>query len=104
MDVQRAVARRFEERLRKKQAVSRHHEGVGANGAYSRYFGRRLQACRLKDFEASRGRETFHGTGYPSQASTGGSIGLRKDQDDLVPGRHEGRQSPLSELRRAGED
>jgi len=58
----------------------------------------------LADFEASRGREAFDGTGYWSQASTGGSIGLRKDQDDLVPRRHEGRQSPLSELGRAGED
>jgi hypothetical protein len=68
------------------------------------HFGRRFQACRLADFEASRGREAFHRTGYRSQASTGGSIGLRQHQEDLVPGSHEGRQGPLSELGRTGED
>ena len=104
MDVQRAAARRIEERLRKEQAVSRHDEGVGAKGADLVHFGRRFQACRLADFEAARRREAFHRTGDRSQASTGGSIGLRQHQDDLVPRRHEGRQSPLSELGRAGED
>jgi hypothetical protein len=104
MDVQRAVARRVEERLRKEQAVGRHHEGVGAEGANVLHLGRRFQACRLADFEASRGREAFYRTGHGSQASTGGSIGLRKDQDDLVPRRDERRQRPLSELGRAGED
>ena len=104
MDVQRAVRRRFEEGLRKEQPVSRHHEGVGAKGAYQLHFGRRFQACRLADFEASRGREALYRTGYRSQTSTGGSIGLRQYQDDLVPGRNEGRQSPLSELGRTGED
>ena len=104
MYVHRALRRRFEERLRQQQAVSRHHEGVGAKAAYLLQFGRRFQACRLADFEASRGREAFHRTGHRSQTPTGGSIGLRQHQDDLVPRRHQGRQRPLSELGRAGED
>jgi hypothetical protein len=58
----------------------------------------------LADFEAARRCEAFYRTRHGSQASTGGSIGLRKHQDDLMPRRHEGRQRPLSELGRAGED
>jgi hypothetical protein len=104
MDVQRTVTRRFEQRLRKEQAVSRHHEGVGAKRAYLLHFRRSFQACRLADFEASRSREALHRTGHPPQASTRGSIGLRQHQDDLVTRRHQGRQSPLSELGRTGED
>ena len=90
--------------MRKEQAVGRHHQGVSAEGTHLLYLGRRFQACRLADFEPSRGRKAFHGAGYGLQPATRGSIGLGKDQDDLVSRRNEGRQSPLSELGRAGED
>jgi hypothetical protein len=38
------------------------------------------------------------------QTAPGGAIGLGEDENDLVPGFDDARQSPLSELGRTGED
>jgi hypothetical protein len=59
---------------------------------------------RLKKCHAVRRGETLDWTRRRLQASTRRPVGLRQYQDDFVACGQQARQSPLSELGRAGED
>jgi hypothetical protein len=62
------------------------------------------QSVGLKHGDTAPNREPLDCTGLGLQATTGGTVGLRKYRDQLVAFGHQTRQRPLSELRRAGED
>ena len=104
MDVQRAVARCIEQGWRQESAVRRDDQRVGRERPDLLDFARRFEAWGLKDRDAARRGIAFDRAFSRTQAATGGTIRLGEDQDNLVARRHEGRQSPLSELGRAGED
>jgi hypothetical protein len=104
VDVQRAVWRHVQERLREEQAVSGDHQRVRACGAQALDLAIGLQAGRLTDGDAVVEREALHGARERAQAAACGTVRLRQDQRDFMTCAREARQSPLSELGRTGED
>jgi hypothetical protein len=63
-----------------------------------------FQPVRLKKRETMRCREPLDRTRRRLQASTRRPVGLRQHQGDFVACGQQARQSPLSELGRAGEN
>jgi len=98
------VAAGVEQLARQQQAIGRDDKRIGAHGAHLLHLGSAFQPGRLENSDAPRGGEALHRARQRLQAATGRTVGLRKDEGDVVACGREARQSPLSELGRSGED
>jgi hypothetical protein len=65
---------------------------------------RGLQRFGLENLQPSRLREALYRARDRKQAAAGSTVGLGKNQTDLVPGVKQAQQRPLSESRCAGKD
>jgi len=65
---------------------------------------RGLQRFGLENLQPSRPREALYRARDRTQAAAGSTVGLGKNQTNLVPGVKQVQQRPLSESRCAGKD
>ncbi len=103
MDVQSAVGRDLEERLRQQHSVGHHYQRLRPGRTHARS-GIAVQRLGLVNGKAARFGELCDRARCRALSAPGGAVRLRKDQGNFVPGSQDAGQRVFGKPRRACEN
>jgi hypothetical protein len=104
MNVERASRCCFKHCLRQNQSVGRDHQDIALAQAHSFKHGIGFKGWGLNDVQPPLQCPSLYGALRGMQAPARGTVGLRKNQSNLVTGPEQRRKRSLGEFRGPGEN